>query len=712
MRRLAVILTAAATITAGLVAVPAQAATLPSPPTTSYAFFTAPRPGVDWGTRFQTGGGTTVGATPLTGGGLMVGGTTPTTFARTFLEPPTGQSFAVGTYDINESATATQARVQSDGSALTQCLTTSGTLTVHEVTLAAGEVTAFAGSVRGNCGQGVPVFAQEIRFNSTVPSIVLSAPVSTPVSETVTVQAGGSTTTFGTPIGTGTDTKLTITANTCSGATVQAGQTCSLVLTATPDFFGPAQDLITLPDGGDGRKIPVTVNGFDTATGAYTPLTPARLLDTRAAFGVTTRTPVGAGKAIDLQVTSRGGVPAAGATAVVLNVTVVAPTTAGFVTLYPTGAARPTASSVNFNKGFTGANLITVKLGTGGKVRIFNNTGSTHVVADVMGYYHGAASTAAAGYGGYSGVGPARIADTRLDGGPLPADFFLTTPVNFGPDVNPHVKGFAVNVTVTGPTGGGFLTAFNGNGADIPNTSTLNFTRGKTVPNMAIVPTSACGADCGPGFEDVPMIGVLNDSTGSAHVIVDLVGYYDDNTLDGMWRFRPLNSPTRVVNTTTGQGIPAALGPGGRATVSNTAGVTTFNSMALVTNTTANKPTNNTVLTLWNADIPKPTVSNLNPAAGQLVSNMTITDLGVGYDFNVQNTSGTTNLVIDVAGTMETYPAVAEPGAAAALRADGLSALRKDTVRRATGDPRAKVPARTATAVDGTRAVRPSAAAG
>ncbi len=53
MRRLATILTAAATVAAALTAVPAQAATLPSPPTTGYAFFTAPRPGVDWGTRFQ-----------------------------------------------------------------------------------------------------------------------------------------------------------------------------------------------------------------------------------------------------------------------------------------------------------------------------------------------------------------------------------------------------------------------------------------------------------------------------------------------------------------------------------------------------------------------------------------------------------------------------------------------------------------------------------
>ena len=51
---------------------------------------------------------------------------------------------------------------------------------------------------------------------------------------------------------------------------------------------------------------------------------------------------------------------------------------------------------------------------------------------------------------------------------------------------------------------------------------------------------------------------------------------------------------------------------------------------------------------------------------------------------------------------METYPAVADPGAGAALRADGLSALRQDSSVRATGDPRAKAPALHATPVTGT----------
>lgn len=699
MRRLAVILSAAVTVVAGLGALPAQAATtLPSAPATGYAVFTAPLPGAGWGTRFQTAAGAASGSS-LGGGALTVQGTGAGGVAGTSLYPPTGGSFEVGTYRIDETATADTARVQMSGAVPSQCSSISdGTLTVHEVTLASGVVTAFAGSVRGNCGSGQPVFAQEVRWNSTVPTIVLAAPVSTPRSETVTVQVGPSATTFGTPVGSGTDAKVTVTANTCTGARA-AGSTCSLTLTATPDFFGPAQDLITLPDGGAGRKIPVTSVGYDTATGAYTPLAPARLLDTRKATGVATKTPIGSGKYLDLQVTGRGGVPGgATATAAVLNVTVVSPTTQGYVTLYPTGSSRPTASSVNFNKGWTGANLITVKVGTGGKVRVHNYAGSTHVVVDVMGYYHGASSTATTGYGGYSGISPTRSIDTRDYDTPLGRDHYLTTGLSFGTSLNQHVKAYAANITVTKPTGTGYLTAWNGDPDAIPSTSTLNFTTGRTVPNMAIVPTRACGAECPD--PSTPVIGVLNTSSGSAHVVVDLVGVYDDNTLDGMWRFRPLAGPTRIVNTVKGQGIPAAIGSNKVATVTAPSAVTTYNSMALVTNTTANKPTNTTVLTLWNADIARPTVSNLNPYAGQLVSNMTITDLGADYDFTVHNAAGSTNLVIDVAGSMETYPAVAEPGAGVALRADGLSALRGDSVERATGGATATPPAFSGTPVE------------
>ncbi len=693
MRRLAVILPLAALVAAGLTAVPAQAVPLPTSGVTAYSVDTGALPGAGWGTRFAASGagatGNAVGA-----GGVTVASTSGTV-ARVTVSPPTGSSFAVGTYDISESTSATGARVQIVGGAPAECSEVSGTLTVHEVTLAAGDVTAFAGSVRGNCGEGEPVFAQEIRWNSTVPFIRLTAPVSTSTSPTTVTVAVPSTTTFGQAIGSGTDAKVRIVSDTCSGRTIAGGGTCAITLAATPDFFGPAQDLITLPDGGAGRKIPVTVVGYDTAAGAYTPLTPARLLDTRREG---TKRPIGGGRYIDLAVAGKRGVPPSGATAVVLNVTVVAPTSQGYVTVYPTGTSRPTASSVNFNKGWTGANLLTVKLGTGGKVRIHNYAGSTHVVADVVGYYHASTSARTTGYGGYSGIEPARIADTRLDSDPLRPGWYLTTGYDFGAS-NPHITAFAVNITVTKPTGSGHLTAWDGEQFPAPSTSTLNFTKGRTVPNMAIVPTSQCGADFCPEDPTIPLMGVLNTSNGNSHVVVDLVGVYDDNTLDGMWRFRPLPTPTRIVNTKLRQGIPAAIGAGKAPTVIAPASVRTYNSMALVTNTTANKPTSTSVLTLWNADIPRPGVSNLNPYAGQLVSNMTITDIGVDYGFKVHNASGSTNIVLDVAGTMESYPAVADPGAAADLRADGVATLRDRASQRATGDARARAPHLTGTPV-------------
>src|SRR6478736_5865326 len=146
MRRLAVILTAAATITAGLVAVPAQAATLPSPLTTGYAVFTAPRSGVDWGTRFQAT--TSISGSAVPGGGLTVKGTDAASNAEsTTITPPTNQSFAVGTYPITQNASDTEAGVALGGLEGPPDCTgpAAGTLTVHEVTLGSGGVTAFAG---------------------------------------------------------------------------------------------------------------------------------------------------------------------------------------------------------------------------------------------------------------------------------------------------------------------------------------------------------------------------------------------------------------------------------------------------------------------------------------------------------------------------------------------------------------------------------------
>ena len=59
------------------------------------------------------------------------------------------------------------------------------------------------------------------------------------------------------------------------------------------------------------------------------------------------------------------GIPA-DADAVVLNVTVTDTTGGSFLTLWPAGQTKPTASNLNWTPGLTIPNAVTVKLGTGG----------------------------------------------------------------------------------------------------------------------------------------------------------------------------------------------------------------------------------------------------------------------------------------------------------------------------------------------------------
>ena len=102
-----------------------------------------------------------------------------------------------------------------------------------------------------------------------------------------------------------------------------------------------------------------------------------------------------------------------GAGTVALNVTVVAPSAPGFLTVWPTGSARPNASSVNYSAGQIVPNGVMVKVGTGGQINLFALDGCPNVIVDVVGYFDG--STPAAP-GGFVGVTPKRLLDTREAG--------------------------------------------------------------------------------------------------------------------------------------------------------------------------------------------------------------------------------------------------------------------------------------------------------
>ena len=128
----------------------------------------------------------------------------------------------------------------------------------------------------------------------------------------------------------------------------------------------------------------------------YHALQPYRLVDTRANSGqFGAGDTLTAGRTITFQVSPSGTEPNNvpwGATAVVVNITAVNPSSTGYLTAFASGQNVPFVSTVNFTAGETVANQATIALGdTGdgnyGNMTIYNFTGSTDVVVDVQGYY-------------------------------------------------------------------------------------------------------------------------------------------------------------------------------------------------------------------------------------------------------------------------------------------------------------------------------------
>lgn len=87
--------------------------------------------------------------------------------------------------------------------------------------------------------------------------------------------------------------------------------------------------------------LPVFFSGRVMAAPSYSPVMPARLLDTRAGTGVVAAGLLRAGAPVSLQVAGRGGVPVTGVDSVVLNVTVTEPTGPGYITAWPAGVSAP-----------------------------------------------------------------------------------------------------------------------------------------------------------------------------------------------------------------------------------------------------------------------------------------------------------------------------------------------------------------------------------
>jgi hypothetical protein len=137
-----------------------------------------------------------------------------------------------------------------------------------------------------------------------------------------------------------------------------------------------------------GAVNPTFFGGAQANTGGVMNLlpNPIRILDTRSG------SPWAGGSTHTLQVTgtadlngSSTKVPA-GALAVIGNVTAVFPQGAGDLRLFPHGASLPTTSNLNYNLNVTIANSATIGLDGSGRMDIFVDVSTTHVLFDASGF--------------------------------------------------------------------------------------------------------------------------------------------------------------------------------------------------------------------------------------------------------------------------------------------------------------------------------------
>ncbi|MGA2873841.1 MAG: hypothetical protein ABSF27_09795 [Candidatus Dormibacteria bacterium] len=359
--------------------------------------------------------------------------------------------------------------------------------------------------------------------------------------------------------------------------------------------------------------------------GAYTALTPTRLLDTR-----TSGHPIGPGGTAALTVTG-GSVPST-AGAVALNVTVTDTTTASYLTVFPTGETQPLVSNLNWARGETVANLVIVPVGTGGSVTFFNDLGNTDLVVDLEGYF--APESGASTAGDYVPLTPARIKDTRA-GSPLGAGGLLALQVTGEDGIPAGATGAVLNVTATDTTAASYLTVYP-EGATRPFASNLNWTAGATVANRVLTALSSSG-----------QVSFFND-LGDTDLVVDVSGYFTSGTgtPPGNASLYYGTTPTRITDTRAGGSITAnstlavqVTGEGGIPA----------SATAAVLNVTATDTTAASYLTVYPGG-GCPLASDLNWGAGQTVPNLAVATLSGTGSITAYNDAGSADLVVDAFG--------------------------------------------------------------
>jgi hypothetical protein len=401
--------------------------------------------------------------------------------------------------------------------------------------------------------------------------------------------------------------------NTCNGATLAAGATCSVGIrfgqAAVPSTTHVAGK-VSIASTNNGAAS-VTLDGLAYPAGEVVPITPYRLVDSRSGIGVVNA--LGQQDTRTVSAAGLGGIPTTGAIGIMATVVGVTPTADTWLTVWAEGRAKPQTSNVNPRAGKVTTNVAFIPISSTGQFALFNALGTTNVVIDVFAWV--SADTQPNG-ARVRTISPSRVYDTRWGDGPITGSRRISVMAS---GVPANATAVIMNVAVTGPTKSSWLN-ISAASEPRPFTAVMNFEAKETLSSTVVSRISQFGE-----------VDVYN-ATGSSDVIIDIVGYLAPKTSTDLGRVIFIN-PTRVVDTRT------AGGP----VTGDQALITLTNRSAAFVNVSATSTTDEAWLTLYSS-VARPNVASINWPAGGTRGNLQLIQTGTTRAYV---SSGSADLIVD-----------------------------------------------------------------
>ena len=232
------------------------------------------------------------------------------------------------------------------------------------------------------------------------------------------------------------------------------------------------------------------------------------------------------------------------ATAMILNITAVSPTSSGWLTVWPSDQSRPTASTLNFAPGTPTPNLAVVRLSASRLFKVMNGSGgSTHVLISFRGWVRDNGGVQRPG--SVTPTDATRVIDTRQTGPAVPAHGYRDVKVT-GVGAPDGASAALLDVIAVKPTRAGYLIAHPSDTAR-PTTTALTYRVGGDRAALSLMRLSTTGK-----------VRVWNMSSGPVHLVIDSFGWVAAGDSSRTPAATAAITPVRVLDTRASAGALGA----------------------------------------------------------------------------------------------------------------------------------------------------------